>query len=168
MKLTPLDIQQMVFKKSFRGYAHEEVERFLEDIAKTVEHLNREVAELREHLTSSERIVTELKKSEVTLSKTLVSAQTMGDELKHAAQRDAELIVKEAELKASEMVREARAELCSLHRDISDLRKQRLIVIERLRSTLRTVERTLEIEEEDVEEADSVERAGTVVRQANV
>lgn len=168
MKLTPLDIQQMVFKISFRGYAREEVERFLEDIAKTVEHLNREVAELREQLTSSERTVAELKKSEATLSNTLVSAQTMGEELKHAAQRDAELIVKEAELKASEMIREARAELGSLHRDISDLRKQRLIVIERLRSTLRMFERTLEIEEEDVEAADSVERAGHVVRQANL
>ncbi len=168
MKLTPLDIQQMVFKIRFRGYDREEVERFLEDIAKTVEALNREIAELREQLTSSEQYVTELKRSETTLSNTLVAAQAMGEELKHAAQRDAELIVKEAELKASEMIREARAELASLHREISDLRKQRLIVVERLRSTLRTFERTLEIEEEDAVSSDSADRAGNIVRQANL
>ena len=30
MKITPLDIQQMVFKVGFRGYEKEEVNRFLE------------------------------------------------------------------------------------------------------------------------------------------
>ena len=37
MRITPLDIQQMVFKISFRGYDKEEVNRFLEELAETVE-----------------------------------------------------------------------------------------------------------------------------------
>ena len=65
------------------------------------------------------------------------------------AQRDAALLVKEAEFKAAEMLREARQELASLQREISDIRKQRLLGIERVRSTLRTFERVLEIEEEE-------------------
>ena len=48
MKITPLDIQQMVFKTGFRGYDKEEVNRFLEEIAETVEELNRENAVQRE------------------------------------------------------------------------------------------------------------------------
>jgi cell division initiation protein len=31
MRITPLDIQQMVFRIGFRGYDKEEVNRFLED-----------------------------------------------------------------------------------------------------------------------------------------
>ena len=41
----------------------------------------------------------------------------------------------------------ASAELAALQRDLSDLRKQRLLALERLRSTLHTFERILEIEE---------------------
>ena len=37
MKITPLDIQQTVFRTAFRGYDKEEVNRFLEEIAETVE-----------------------------------------------------------------------------------------------------------------------------------
>src|SRR5437867_2498323 len=84
-----------------------------------------------------------------TLMNTLVTTQALADELKHAAHRDAELIMKEAELKAGELLREAQAELAGTQRDLSDLRKQKLMAIERLRSTLRTFERMLEIEEGD-------------------
>jgi cell division initiation protein len=73
----------------------------------------------------------------------------MADDMKEIAQRDAALLVKEAEFKAAEMLREARQELVTLQREISDIRKQRLLGIERLRSTLRTFERVLEIEEEE-------------------
>lgn len=147
MKITPLDIQQMGFKVRLRGYDREEVQRFLEEVAQTVESLNRDHAALREKLSLTERQLADLKKTETTLSNTLVAAQAITDDLKQAAQRDAELIMKEAEVKAAELIREARTELAGTQRDLSDLHKQRLLMIERLRSTLRTFERMLEIEE---------------------
>ena len=55
MKITPIDIQQMVFQVKFRGYDKEEVNRFLEELALTVEGLNRENALLREKLTLTEQ-----------------------------------------------------------------------------------------------------------------
>lgn len=161
MRITPLEIQQMVFKVRMRGYDREDVDRFLEDLAQTVESLNRENADLRDKLGAVERQLAEVKKAEATLANTLVSAQAVGEDLKQSAHRDAELIVKEAELKASEMVREARAELANTHRELTDLRKQRLVMVERLRSTLRTFERLLEMEEESVssEQNDSADHA---------
>ncbi len=149
MKLTPLDIQQMAFRVRFRGYDRAEVDRFLEDLAATVEHQNREVTMLRDKLSSSEAHLAELKKTESTLSHTLLSTQALADELKQIATRDAELIMKEAELKASELLRDARGELATLQRELTDLQKQRLLAIERLRSMLRTFERMLEVEESD-------------------
>ena len=169
MKITPLEIQQMQFKLSFRGYDRDEVDHFLDDLAKTVEVLNRENAELRDRLSAAQQQLADLKKAEATLSSTLVSAQTIGEELKQAAQRDAELIIKEAELKASEMVRESRAELVNVHRDLAELRKQRLLMIERLRSTLRTFERTLDIEQEDEStQSASAEQAEKIARESNL
>ncbi len=158
MKLTPLDIQHRVFKVRLRGYDRQEVNRFREDVAQAVEELIRENAILREKLVSAEGQLAELKRKEAMLTKTLVSAQGIADNLKQSAQREAELIMKEAELKAAELIREARQELTYAQHDLSELRKQRLLAIERLRSTLRSFERMLEIEEGDEHQPDSPDR----------
>ena len=149
MKITPLDIQQMVFKVAFRGYEKDEVNRFLEDLAETVEELNRDNAVQREKIVFLEQQLTELKRTEATLSNTLVSAQSLAEDVKRSAQREAELVVKEAELKAGEMMRQARVELADTQRDLSALQKQRLLMVERLRASLRTFERMLEVEEQE-------------------
>ncbi len=146
MKITPLDIQQMVFRVKIRGYDREEVNRFLEEVAQTVESLNRDNATLRERLAFTEQQVSELKRTETTLSNTLISAQSLADDVKRSAQRDAELVIKEAELKAGELFRQARVELADTQRDLSMLHKQRLLMVERMRATLHTFERMLDVE----------------------
>ncbi len=158
MKITPLDIQQVEFKKRLRGYDPREVREFLEDVAQTVEGLAREGAALRERLAQAEQQLAELRKAEMTLTQTLVSTQAMAEGLKQAAQRDAEFIIREAELKAAELLRGAREDLAALQRDLTDLRKQRVLAIERLRSTLRTFERLLEVEEGVEEQAEAAAR----------
>lgn len=157
MKITPLDIQQMVFRTKLRGYDREEVNRFLEELAQTVESLNRDNALLRERLAMTEQQVSELKRTETTLSSTLVAAQSLADDVKRSANRDAELIVKEAELKAGEVIRQARVELGETQRDLSQLQKQRLLMVERMRATLHTFERML-----DVESAEAYQDSGVV------
>ncbi len=157
MKITPLDIQQMVFRTKLRGYDREEVNRFLEELAQTVESLNRDNALLRERLAMTEQQVSELKRTETTLSNTLVAAQSLADDVKRSANRDAELIVKEAELKAGEVIRQARVELGETQRDLSQLQKQRLLMVERMRATLHTFERML-----DVESAEAYQDSGVI------
>jgi len=146
MKITPLDIQQMVFRTKLRGYDREEVNRFLEELSQTVELLNRDNAMLRERLGIAEQQMSELKRTETTLSSTLVAAQSLAEDVKRSANRDAELIVKEAELKAGEVIRQARVELGETQRDLSQLQKQRLLMVERMRATLHTFERMLDVE----------------------
>ena len=146
MKITPLDIQQMVFRVKLRGYDREEVNRFLEEVAQTVESLNRDNAALRERVAVTEQQVAELKRTETTLSNTLVAAQSLAEDVKRSAHRDAELIVKEAELKAGELSRQARVELTDIQRDLSMLLKQRLLMVERMRATVHTFDRMLDVE----------------------
>lgn len=158
MKITPLDIQQMEFRVRLRGYDRQEVDQFLEEVAQTVETLSNENAGLREKLAATEKELGELKKAEATLTQTLVSTQALTEQLKQAAQRDADILVKEAQLKAEEVVREANQELARSQRDLIELRKQRLLAIERLRSMLRSFERMLEIEEGLEEASEPVTR----------
>jgi len=149
MKITPLDIQQMVFKVSFRGYDKEDVNRFLEELAQTVELLNRDHAVQQEKIIYLERQLAELKRTEATLSNTLLSAQSLAEDVKRNAQREADLVIKEAEVKAGELIRQARVALTDTQRDLSSLQKQRLLMIERLRASLRMFERLFEVEEQE-------------------
>ncbi|MEP6958162.1 MAG: DivIVA domain-containing protein [Nitrospirota bacterium] len=149
MRITPLDIQQMVFKVGFRGYDKEEVNRFLEELALTVESLNRDNAVQREKIMFLEQQLSELKRTEATLSNTLLSAQSLAEDVKRNAQREADLVIKEAELKAGELIRQARVDLTDTQRDLSSLQKQRLLMVERLRASLRMFERMLEVEQQE-------------------
>jgi cell division initiation protein len=139
----------MVFKASFRGYDKEEVNRFLEELAQTIESLNRDQAVQREKIVFLEQQLAELKRTEATLSSTLLSAQSLAEDVKRNAQREADLVIKEAELKASELIRQAGVELTDTQRDLSSLQKQRLLMVERLRASLRMFERMLEVEEQE-------------------
>jgi len=149
MRITPLDIQQMVFKVGMRGYDKEEVNRFLEELAQTVESLNRDNAVQREKILFLEQQLAELKRTEATLSSTLLSAQSLAEDVKRNAQREADLVIKEAELKAGELIRQARVELTDTQRELLSLQKQRLLMIERLRASLRMFERLFEVEEQE-------------------
>ena len=148
MKITPLDIQHKVFNTTLRGYDRRQVDQFLEDLAETVEFLTRENVGLKEKLSTAEVELGELKKSETTLTNTLMSTQNFVEHLKRGAQRDADMIVKEAELKAEEVLSQSRTEVVELRRVISELRRHRALVLERIRSTLNAFNRLIEMEEE--------------------
>ncbi len=155
MRLSPLDVQQMVFKSGWRGYDRSEVDRFLENIAQAMSELTQDNAALRERLGKVEAELAEVRKSELSLNRTLLSTQSIADELKLAAQRDATLIKREAELKAADTLREAQSELASVQRELAELRKQRLLAIDRMRSTLAGFQRLLDIETADAQVDDA-------------
>jgi len=148
MKITPLDIQHKVLDRQWRGYHKTQVDQFLEEIAESVEELTKENMMLKEKLTGKDEELQQLKRAEYTLTSTLISTQSFVDQLKRGAQRDSDLIVKEAELKAEEILSQSRAELVDMRRTISDLRKQRALVLDRLRSTLSSFHRLIEVEEQ--------------------
>ncbi len=148
MRITPLDIQHKVFDTQWRGYNKVQVDQFLEEIAESVEEIAKENLVLKEKLSGKDDELGQLKRAESTLTSTLISTQSFVDQLKRGAQRDADLVVKEAELKAEEILAQSRAELVEMRRTISGLRQQRALVLDRLRSTLDSFHRLVEVEEE--------------------
>ncbi len=149
MKITPLDIQQRAFKVGFRGYNRDEVEAFLRTVAKTVEDLLKENAELREQAEAMAGQVNDLRKKETAFNDLLVTTQTMAESLKQTARRDAELVLKEAELKAEDLLKRAQAECAGLQQEVLALQKQRILALEKLRAMLQTFHKMIELEEPD-------------------
>ena len=122
MRITPLDIQQKQFPMKFRGFDVEEVYAFLEVIREEMEELLRENANLKENVQRADVQVREFKDMETTLRETLMTAQQMVDDYKINARKEAELLIKEAELRADEMIKESHEKVIKIHEDITDMK----------------------------------------------
>jgi cell division initiation protein len=122
MRITPLDIQQKQFPMKFRGFDVEEVYAFLEVIREEMEELLRENANLKETIQRTENQNKEYKNMETNLRETLMTAQQMVEEYKINARKEAELLIKEAELRADEMIRESHEKVIKIHEDITDMK----------------------------------------------
>jgi cell division initiation protein len=122
MRITPLDIQQKQFPMKFRGFDVEEVFAFLEVIREEMEDLLRDNASLKENVQRLDSQIREYKDMETTLRETLLTAQQLVEEYKTNARKEAELLVKEAELRADTMLKEAQEKVIKIHEDIVDLK----------------------------------------------
>ena len=72
MALTPMDIHNKEFTRSFRGYDDEEVDRFLDEIIEEFERLYKENIELKERLGMLSDQISNYKTMENTLKETLL------------------------------------------------------------------------------------------------
>jgi cell division initiation protein len=124
MPLTPVDIYNKEFKRSFRGYQEDEVNEFLDHVVRDYEAVLKENADLRQQLSGIGERIEQYKKLEETLKTTLVVAQNAADDVKAAAQREAEAIIRDARTRATEMASEAERQLKEYDDRISGLRRE--------------------------------------------
>ncbi|HEY0156566.1 MAG TPA: DivIVA domain-containing protein [Thermoanaerobaculia bacterium] len=152
--LTPLEIQKQTFARAIKGYNPDEVRAYLHLVAEEIERLvrendryARENAMLREDLedhSNRERI----------LKDTLLSAQKVAEDLTANARKEAELIVKDAELLSERVIGQAMQRVGDLERSITDLKIERRAMRNKLQGTLDVVQQmvVLDAEQEANEE----------------
>jgi cell division initiation protein len=121
MKISPLDIQQKRFPIRLRGFAEEEVHAFLALIREEMEELLRVNASLKEQLHRTEIQIRQFFDMEIILRDTLITSEHMLDDFKTKARREAELIMKEAELQSEEIIRNAQEKAGKIYEDIGEL-----------------------------------------------
>jgi cell division initiation protein len=150
MQLTPLDIQQRQFRLRFpRGYDPKEVESFLSSVADFVSGLLKEKDDLARDLAERNRQLSEHRDREKTLKNTLVSAQKAVEQMKANAEKEAKLLVSEAEVKAERILNNAHSRLAQIHEDIAELKRQRTQFEIKLRSTIETYLKMLDMQQEE-------------------
>ncbi len=126
MNITPLDITQKQFRKSFRGYDPEEVDAFLSLVAVEFEALVKEVNSLREERQRKDDEIAEHRSRERALQETLVTAQKASEEIRDAARKEAEITISDAELQAEKIVQGAHARFLRIVDDINEMKRQRV------------------------------------------
>jgi len=96
MRITSMDINNKEFKKGLRGYNADEVDEFLDKVAEEYEIIYKENSTLREKANFLEEKLEHHVTIESTIQSTLVLAQNAAEQVKISAQKEAELIIKNA------------------------------------------------------------------------
>jgi len=105
--IRPIDIQEKEFTRVVRGYKEEEVNAFLDEITIDMERL---LDELRQTKEENSRLVEELERhrgTEGTVLQTLEAAKSLMADISSSAEKRADILLKNAELDAQLMKKEA-------------------------------------------------------------
>ncbi|MDX8288280.1 DivIVA domain-containing protein [Metabacillus indicus] len=124
MPLTPLDIHNKEFNKGFRGYDEDEVNEFLDQVIKDYELAIREKKELENKVTELNERIGHFSNIEETLNKSILVAQEAAEEVRRHAQKEAKLMVKEAEKNADRIINESLSKSRKIAVEIEELKKQ--------------------------------------------
>lgn len=109
MRVSPIEIRQKTFEKKFRGFDPDEVESFLVSLSQEWERSVDENKELRLRLENSEKEVQKLREVESSLFKTLKTAEDTGANMIDQANRNADLLMRETQIKIESMMNDARS-----------------------------------------------------------
>lgn len=165
MAITPLDIQQQRFRTRFGGGLDKaEVDAFLTAVAAEVERLIRENNELRDEQRTLRRLVEDYRAREEALKETMITAQRVTEEIKRAADKEADIILGRAELEAERIKEQAQQRLTELLAEISEAKRQRTQFLAQLRGLLNTHQRLVDVAESDEAQQPKVEENLAVMR----
>ena len=149
MKISPIDIQQQQFKgKMFGGLSPEDVDTFLQLVAGEMEALIRENSEIKEQLRKAVANEEEVAQREKDLRETLLAAQKIIEEMKANAQKEANLVIAEAEINAEKLLVDAENRLAQLKNEIQEMRRQKLQFESSFKSLLDTSYKMLSLDAE--------------------
>jgi len=134
--LTPLDVRRYDFGRSLRGYDPARVDQFRDQVAEELERLSRINQDLDQKARSFHEQLRAFRERDKALNEALVSAQQMRQETKEQAEREAQLIVREAQAEGERAIDAARNEVRKLQQELETLERARRAHIAQMRTII--------------------------------
>lgn len=155
MKYTPFSIKNQEFNKSVRGFDKEEVHAFLEKLADEFERLQIENEKLQKQNEELNQQIVEFRKIEKNLQSTLINAHESSSKAVESAKKQTQLILKEGELKAQQIIENAKTEAENIRNSVLKLKEEKNLLLARLRTMVETQTSLLDIEIQAEDESDN-------------
>lgn len=127
IELTPLDVRKKRgdFRRAIRGYEPEQVDSFLDLVVERMEQLVKENLKYREERERYEEEIGQARSREHAVQEALVTATAMSQDVTGQAQREADLLRREAESEVERLLVEAEGRLDQLKISITELDRRR-------------------------------------------
>ena len=131
--LTPLDIRRYDFGSALRGYDKSRVDQFREEVAREVERLVKQCSELDAKARGFHEQLRAFRERDKAINEALISAQQLRAEVREQAERESQLILREARAEADKLTEAARGEARRVQVDLEGLVRQRRAYLSQLR-----------------------------------
>ena len=144
MKVSPLDLRQVRFRTTFRGFDKAEVLALIAEVTDDYENALGEVDRLRQEVSKMEALLSQHREHERDLRDTLLTAQRVSDDIRNNAEGQARNILREAEGRSDLLLQKTQARLEDVQREIDGMKMKRREVETSLESTIGSLRNTLE------------------------
>lgn len=124
MRLTSMDISNKEFKKAMRGYDVDEVNDFLDKVSEDYELLFKENSSLKERIDVMKEQVDHYNKMELTIQNTLILAQNAADQAKEVAQKQAEMILDNANEASKKILDKGNDQIVNITNDYDKVKQE--------------------------------------------
>lgn len=150
MKLTAMDINNKEFKRGLRGYSVEEVDEFLDQVVENYEELYKENSRLKESLSRVNEKLEHYEKLEATIQNTLLLAQNAADQAKESSEKQAELIIGNANETAQRILDKANGDVISINDEYEKVKEEFIKFRAKFRGFMNTQLQTFDELEKDL------------------
>ncbi len=159
--LTPLEVRNKRgdFRRSFRGYDVELVNDFLELVADRMEELVKENMNLSDRVEAQTTELNEYRDKEAALTEALMAAQKLREDARRHAEKESELLIREAKLQAEDARQEVARSLAHEEETLRQVRARRAQLVESFRELLKREIGELDVIEETLELASTAARS---------
>jgi DivIVA domain-containing protein len=123
--LTALDARRYDFGRALRGYDPERVEQFRAQVAEELERLSRLNQELEAKARGFHEQLRAFRERDKAINDALVSAQQLRGEIREQAEREAQLILREAQGHGERQLEGVKSEIRRLEDELSSLERSR-------------------------------------------
>lgn len=133
--IMPIDIDKKEFTRDKRGYNSREVDEFLDLIVIDYERVLNDNRSMAHKIKALEKQLAEAQKSDTAMLETLETAKKLMADISASAERRAELIMRDAELEAENMILDAKMTVKKINEEHLTLKSK----VERLRSNYKAM-----------------------------
>lgn len=133
---TSLDARRYDFGNALRGYDRARVDQFREQVAEELERLARSNQELEQKARNFHEQLKSFRERDRALNEALISAQQLRGDIREQAEREAQLIVREAQQEADRHLAAVREEIARAQQELQGLWRTRRAYLAQMRSQL--------------------------------
>jgi DivIVA domain-containing protein len=132
--LSPLDIRRFDFGTALRGYDKARVDEFRDQVAAEVEYLHKQCTELENKAKGFHEQLRAFRDRDKALNEALISAQQLRGEIREQADRESQLILREAKAEGEKIIEAARHEVRTVQAELDSMIRTRKAFLVQLRA----------------------------------
>ena len=134
--LTPLDVRRYDFGRALRGFDPARVNQFRDQVADELERLTKINQDLDTRARSFHEQLRAFRERDKALNDALIAAQQLRDDVRAQAEREAQLIIREAQGEAERIIEGARADVRRMEEELDNLDRSRRTYLAQMRTLI--------------------------------